>query len=397
MTVRVNKPAINVREELADLRKPTGIAGEAMLRAETPQEQQALLGLGRRNVLINGDMRVAQRGTSSSGLGVGATVYLLDRFSMETSGTAGRFTASQASDGPAGFGKSLKIDCTTADTSVAAGELFLLQQRIEGYNVQSFGKGTSNCTGFTVSFYCKGNASATYTLELYDSDNNRSISREFRVSSNWERVVVNFPPDTTGTFSCDNGVSLYCQIWLHAGSTWNGGTLNEQWSGVTQNKRASSNASSIFDSTDRTFFITGWQLEASNVATPFDHPRSYGEELALCQRYAYVIGGSGVITLGGGSMYTSTAVNIDIPLPVQMRDTSPSLTPVPNGTGNWLNVYVGATGTVSNATPQVGDGVQASLRLYATSAHSGSSPSAAGAAVWCMVLAGAKLIISEEL
>ena len=96
-------------------------------------------------------------------------------------------------------------------------------------------------------------------------------------------------------------------------------------------------------------------------------------------------------------MYTSTAVNIDIPLPVQMRDTSPSLTPVPNGTGNWLNVYVGATGTVSNATPQVGDGVQASLRLYATSAHSGSSPSAAGAAVWCMVLAGAKLIISEEL
>lgn len=315
MTVNVSKPAINVREKLAELDKPTGIAGEAMLRAETLQEQQALLGLGRRNVLINGDMRVAQRGTSSSGLGVDATVYLLDRFSMETSGTAGRFTASQASDGPAGFGKSLKIDCTTADTSVAAGELFLLQQRIEGYNVQSFGKGTPDCTGFTVSFYCKGNASATYTLELYDSDNNRSISREFSVSSAWERVVINFPPDTTGTFNCDNGVSLYCQIWLHAGSTWNGGTLNEQWSGVPpHNTRASSNASSIFDSTDRTFYITGWQLEASKVVTPFEH-RSFGEELALCQRYYYKPTDGQIGMIANNTTYVCASY----PFPVTMR------------------------------------------------------------------------------
>ena len=396
MTVKVSKPAINVREELADLKKPTGIAGQAMLAAETPQEQQALLGFGRRNVLINGDMRVAQRGTSSAGLGVGATVYLLDRFSMETSGTAGRFTASQASDGPAGFGKSLKIDCTTADTSVAAGELFLLQQRIEGYNVQSFGKGTPDCTGFTVSFYCKGNASATYTLELYDSDNNRSISREFSVSSAWERVVINFPPDTTGTFNCDNGVSLYCQIWLHAGSTWNGGTLNEKWSGVPpHNTRASSNQSSIFDSTDRTFYITGWQLEASKLVTPFEH-RSYGEELALCQRYfisyPYVDSGVGAVAYAPyahGHAYSSDTIYAAQQFPTTMR-----VAPTFSSTGGHRVVYRNQSDTGGSLSFFDVSQTSALLKYDST-----STPFTVGEAAWISQNndADARLLLDAEL
>jgi len=106
---------------------------------------------------------------------------------------------------------------------------------------------------------------------------------------------------------------------------------------------------------------------------------------------------SQVIYLGTGSMYTSTAVNLSVPLPVQLRSTSPSFSRVTNGTGNWLNVYVGATGTVSNASPLQGDYTQSNLRIYIPGAHSGSSPSAPGAGVWSMVLAGAKLIISSEL
>ena len=137
-------------------------------------------------------------------------------------------------------------------------------------------------------------------------------------------------------------------------------------------------------------------MEVGTEATPFEH-RSYGDELQACQRYTYVVGDtSNVISLGGGSMYTTTAINVSLPLPVQLR-ASPSLTAVANGTGNWLNAYVGATGTASNATPQAGDNTQAFVRVYCTSAHSGSSPAAAGAAVWCMVLAGAKLIIDAEL
>ena len=139
------------------------------------------------------------------------------------------------------------------------------------------------------------------------------------------------------------------------------------------------------------------QLELGKVATPFEH-RSYGEELALCQRYCYVIGHpSQVIYLGTGSMYTTTAVNLSVPLPVQLRDTAPSFTRVANGTGNWLNVYIGATGTVSNAAPLQGDYSQSNVRIYIPGAHSGSSPSAVGAGVWSMVLAGAKLIIETEL
>ena len=127
-----------------------------------------------RNVIINGAMNVAQKGTSHTGLG-GSTgaVYTLDRFCTYDTATAGRATVTQDSSAPSGFANSLKVACTTADTSIAAGEQFLLQQRIEGQNLQAFAKGTSSAKPFAVSFYVKGNASATYACELFDRDNTR--------------------------------------------------------------------------------------------------------------------------------------------------------------------------------------------------------------------------------
>ena len=352
MTVKVSKPAINVREELADLRKPTGVAGEAMLRAETPQEQFNLIGAGRRNLIINGGFDVWQRASSQTANG-----YLsADRWQFQGSG--GTITASKQSyviEGSVVNGCNYGL--TTADNSSR------IEQRIEDVH-------TANGKDVTVSFWIKGNSARTlrlYLIQDFGTSGSSSVLlyKDFTANTEFTKHTFTFSLPSTEGKTVGSGSYVALALYNQANETY------------TQD-------------------IALVQAELGKVATPFEH-RSYGEELALCQRYTYVIGGSGVTTLGGGSMYTSTAVNIDIPLPVQMRDTSPSLTPVPNGTGNWLNVYVGATGTVSNATPQVGDGVQASLRLYATSAHSGSSPSAAGAAVWCMVLAGAKLIISEEL
>ena len=145
--------------------------------------------------------------------------------------------------------------------------------------------------------------------------------------------------------------------------------------------------------------IADMQLEVGKVATPFEH-RSYGEELALCQRYYYKLGGVGGVdaatSLSSGSMYTSTAVNLYVPFPVPMRAT-PGISKTVNGTGNWLNLYVGSTGTVGNPTPQVGDNGTDSARVYITSAHSGNSPSAAGAGVWAVLLSGASLNFSAEL
>ena len=121
-----------------------------------------------RNVIINGAMNVAQRATSVTGLGASSGYFVCDRFNFAVNGTDGRVTATQDSSAPSGFANSTKIDVTTADTSVSAGDYFIFQQKMEGRNLQGFAKGTSDAKPFAVSFYVKGNASATYAAELYD-------------------------------------------------------------------------------------------------------------------------------------------------------------------------------------------------------------------------------------
>ena len=248
---------------------------------------------GRRNIIINGAMQVAQRGTSSGTGGVGASngVYpTVDRFIFEAGNTAGRLTMTQETISDlSGFTKAIKLDCSTADTSIAADEFLMLGQRFEGQDLQQLKKGTSDAEKVTVSFYVKGNANATYTLELRDNDNSRSNSQEFSVTTSWNRVSMTFDGDTSGALDNDNALSLKCNIWLHGGSTYTGGThTSNTWHGTT-NQRVGDNQTSFFDSTDRTFFVTGWQMELGSVATPFEH-RSFGEELALCQRYYHFSG-----------------------------------------------------------------------------------------------------------
>jgi len=245
--------------------------------------------LSHRNVIINGGMQVAQRGTSSTDVGSAGGYFTVDRFRIDTGNSAGRCTMSQDSDSPNGFANSIKLDCTTADTSIAAGEYFMLQQRIEGQNLQSFAKGTSDAKTFSVSFYVKGNASATYVCELFDIDNTRQVSKSFNVTTSWTRVELTFPADTTGAFGDDNAASLYLIIWLHAGATYTGGTLSTTWTSATSANRAVG-ISSFFDSTNRTFFITGVQLELGDNATPFEN-RTLQDELLRCQRYFYMVGG----------------------------------------------------------------------------------------------------------
>ena len=240
---------------------------------------------GRRNLIINGAMQVAQRGTSSSGLGSDTTANFIADRTFTTSNSAGRYTASQntVTDLP-GFANSLKLDCTTADTSIAAAEYLLLQHRFEGQNLQQLKKGTSSAESVTISFYVKGNAAATYTIELYDYDNTRTFSQRFNVTTSWNRVSLTYAGDTSGAFDDDNALSLILLMWLHAGSNYTSGTQNSGWAAYDATTRANSSDTSFFDSTNRTFEITGLQLEIGEVATPFEH-RSFGEELALCQRY----------------------------------------------------------------------------------------------------------------
>ena len=239
--------------------------------------------LSNRNILYNGSMEISQRATSVTGIGASNGYFTLDRWQIQASNTAGRLTMTQTADGPSGFATCLKLDCTTADTSVAAAESLQLTQSLEGFDVQQLKKGTASAEQITISFYVKGNASATYVAEMYDLDSDTHINKTFSVTTSWTRIELTYVGDTSNPFDNNNGGSLQFNIWLHAGSNFTSGTIQYPW-GAGNNPGRAAGITSFFDSTNRTFFITGVQMEAGPVATPFEH-RSYGQELALCQRY----------------------------------------------------------------------------------------------------------------
>jgi hypothetical protein len=277
---------------------------------------------GRKNIVTNGAMQIAQRATSSTGAGAANNVYLtVDRWVVELGATsAGRFTMTQTADGPSGFANCMKIDCTTADTSIAAGEAFSIAHRIEGQDVQQLKKGTSDAEYITVSWYAKGTAK-TYGLEVYDADNDRNIHKLFTVSSSWQKFTATFPGDTTGALDDDNAKSLHVAFWVHAGATFTGGTLNTAWA-ANDNANRAAGIDSFFSSTDNELFITGVQMEVGSQATNFEH-RSYGEELLLCSRYFYghVTGNLQVAYNGGFYGNNSATGHVYFKVPMRAAPT----------------------------------------------------------------------------
>jgi len=299
-----------------------------------------------RNLIINGAMQVAQRGTSVAWSSNG---YLTcDRWNHGIYNSNGRFTSKQTADSPDGLGgKCLELDVTTADTSIASNEIVILGYKFEGQDVQQLAKGTAGAKKFTVSFYVKGNGNATYVCEFFDRTNTRLIQQKFSVTSDWSRVILTFNNETSnGTITNDNTHEFDMQLWLHAGSDYSSGTFTSNtWSGQTNVNRAVG-ISSLFSSTDNFFRITGVQLEVSDHATDFEH-RSFGQELDLCQRYyqqSYEHG-----TSAGTSTNTNTIVwysdattnyaSVSFGLPCVMR-TQPTVT---------IYSSTGASGKIRNA------------------------------------------------
>ena len=345
-----------------------------------------------KNLIINGAMNVSQRATSSTGLGASAGYFTLDRYRTTFSSTAGRLTMSQVADVHDGFANAMKFECTTADTSVAAGEYFILQQKFEGQDLQQLQKGSSDAKEFTVSFYVKGNASATYVVEMYDLDNNRQVGKTFSVTTSWTRVELTFPADTTGALDDDNAASLQLGIWLHAGSNYTSGTLATSWISNVSAQRAGG-ISSFFDSTDRTFFLTGLQLEVGSVATDFEH-RSFAEELKLCQRYYYkqkannneFFRGMGMADVDGNS------VILNSPFPTTMRVAPSALEQ--SGTASEYKIRRSTTATCTSV-PTFGHATQDQLVCVFTKSSHGFGDGSAVRAV--SGTGGAFLAVSAEL
>ena len=245
-------------------------------------------------LIINGDMAVAQRGTSTASIAGGTynDYYTCDRWSFTVDTDSSVWTQSQDTDVPSGYGfaKSLKLDCTTLDASPS---YVLLQQKIEGQDLQLLKKGTANAEKLTLAFWVKSVKTGTYICELKDTDNNRTVSQAYTVDSGstWEKKILNFPADTTGALDDDNAVSLEVTFFLALSSVYTSGTLATSWESRTNANRGVGQVN-LSDSTSNDFWLTAVQLEVgeytSTTIPPFQH-ESYGENLRRCERYYHVI------------------------------------------------------------------------------------------------------------
>ena len=277
-----------------------------------------------RNIIINGDMSIAQRGTSATGL-TGSGYQTVDRWNIILS-SLGTWTQSQSTDVPTGqgFAKSLKMDCTTANASPGSGDFLFLLQRVEGQMLQYLKKGTSSAESLTLSFWVKSNKTGTYICELDDNDNTRNINKSYTISSadTWEKKTITFAGDTTGAFDNDNANSLQVIWWLGAGSNYTSGTLNNAWESTTNANRAVGQVN-LADSTSNYINITGVQLEAGTSASDFEF-LPYDVNLQRCQRYYQFIGGVNNATIAVGSSDSTTVSSFLINYMTTMR-TSPTI------------------------------------------------------------------------
>ena len=278
-------------------------------------------------LIINGDMAVAQRGTSFTGQT--SSLYSVDRFRW-VNASQGTWTIAQSTDVPAGYGfaNSMKADCTTADASPAVGDFIQFYQKIEGQNLQLLKKGTSSAEAITVAFWIKSNKTGTLISEIYDYDNTRQISKAFTISSadTWEKKVLTFAGDTTGALGNDNAASLSFGIWMGAGSNFTSGTLSTTWTASTNANRAVG-TTNFADNTANEVLVTGFQVEVgdfdANSIAPFQH-ESYGDNLSRCQRYYQRILEKNAAYFCVGWNYTTGIAIGKLDLVVTMR-TTPTL------------------------------------------------------------------------
>ena len=314
-----------------------------------------------RNIIINGDMSIAQRGTSATGL-TGVGYHSLDRFNINAYNIASAvYTMEQSTDAPTGFYNSLKLTPTTANGTQDANEQFNIEQYIEAQNIYNLDFYTATADSVTISFYIKTNNTGTYPINLKLSDNNSTASNSstrlyrttYTVNSadTWERKTVTLKLDTSTseTRPTGNNFGMAVQFWLGAGSSRDGGTANS-WGNNGNNCTASDNLN-FLGSTSNEVYLTGVQIEKGTTASDFEF-LPYDVNLQRCQRYCQIIyatNGNSVISV---FQVTNTGSAIgSIPNLIEMRSTATFST----------------TGTFNIWTSTAGSNAAGTLSLYSSS------------------------------
>tara|TARA_Y100001937_G_scaffold3061_1_gene3943 strand:- start:165 stop:1256 length:1092 start_codon:yes stop_codon:yes gene_type:complete len=274
---------------------------------------------GLRNIMINGDMSIAQRSTSVSSI-TGSGYNTVDRIHLLLN-SLGTWTQSQSTTVPTGqgFATSLKMDNTTADASPSSGDYCIVRTKFEGQMLQYLKKGTSSAESTTLSFWVRSNKTGTYIAELYDADNTRNISKSYTISSadTWEKKTITYDGDTTGALDNNNALSLSINFWLGAGTDYTSGTLATSWASATNANRAVGQVN-LADSTSNEWYITGVQLEAGTSASDFEF-LPVDANFMRCFRYYYKYADGNNSSLGLGVVHHSNQMDFVITFPTQMR------------------------------------------------------------------------------
>tara|TARA_R100001224_G_scaffold74117_1_gene45511 strand:+ start:5 stop:1141 length:1137 start_codon:yes stop_codon:yes gene_type:complete len=347
--------------------------------------------LSNRRININGGFQVFQRSTSATGVGSSEGYFAPDRYRQAGTGSM-RYTASQSTDVPAGYGfsNSLKYDCTTASGTVGSGHFVAIEHRLEGQDVQVFNKGTAQAEQYTISFHVKSPKTGIHCLELYDNDNNRHVSKSYTISSanTWQKVTLTFPADTTGAFDNDNAASLRIFFWLMAGTDFTGSTLPSSWASFSSAARATGQVN-VFDSTSNDFFLTGVQLEVGSTATDFEH-RRIGQEIDLCQRYYFLFCEGTDKEINVAWYFTSGHISFFVRYPTTMR-AAPTLT-VASGTNYYVLYRNGGNDQFDNFASEF-----ISTEQMSCFKNSGVSGTAGQAGILRTFNSAAKVEVSAEL
>lgn len=367
----------DVNDAVEALQAKVGVNGSAVttsLDYRVAVVEQALSG---RNIVYNGAMQVAQRGTSVTGITTGG-YYTADRWASEVI-NIGTWTQTVENDAPtgSGFRKSLKMLCTTADAAPAASDIINIEQRLEGQDVQRIKKGTASAEQVTLSFWVKSNVTGTYTILFFDADNSRSVSATYSVASSatWEKKTITFPADTTGAFDNDNATSIRLFFCLGAGSNFTSGAIATTWGSYSAANRAQGQVN-VAAATNNYWQVTGVQFEVGPKPTPFEF-LPYGVELARCQRY-YESVYDGAVPTGSNPRANITAatngfreVITYIKFAVAKRSSSYTMTAYrydTSASGTWYTNYNGGSLTL---TPTFDQRTPYGLRAYV---GSGSLP-----------------------
>jgi hypothetical protein len=280
-----------------------------------------------RNLVINGAMQIAQRGTQETGISTITNSYhTVDRFSFQVQ-NLGTWTMDQGSGTPEnGFTSSAKMTCTTADASPATNDYVLFYQFVEAQNLQHLLYGTSNAKSVTLSFWVKSNKTGTASFDIVKPDTTSEFFSEtyqINTANTWEYKTITFPGNTLNSIDNDNETGLQLFWWLNSGPDFQGGSVSTAWRTMSfPDSNRNVNNLGVGGAVNDYFEITGVQLEVGSVATPFEH-RSYGDELAKCQRYYFRFNGqaSGRPMLASGFASSSTRIYAVVNFPVEMRDS----------------------------------------------------------------------------